>query len=33
MMMLAAALSTVATLGFAALHARIVTERSVRRGA
>jgi hypothetical protein len=33
MMMLAAALSTVATLGFAALHRRIVAERSARRDA
>jgi hypothetical protein len=33
MMMLAAALSTVATLGLAALHRRIVAERSARRDA
>lgn len=33
MMMLAAALSTVATLGFAGLHRRIVAERSARRDA
>ena len=31
MMMLAAALSTVATLGFAALHWRILAQRSARR--